>query len=188
MLRSLTAGLTITECDIKLQTLLFISLIVQSDKCLNSLSCSAFIFLQLSCKIIAMIIKHPYNTLYIQSVLQSFILQSTSFCKSSFIVSYVSLRTMFYMIRLTGDISILEAKVALYSICIPVIYLCPLTFVQPKHVVFVLSGARRILEYTERGALSRRHGESLWSPMHRSKACYHLGHLGISICPLAPLC
>lgn len=118
----------------------------QSDKCLNSLSCSAFIFLQLSCKIIAMIIKRPYNTLYIQSVLQSFISQSTSFCKSSFIMSYVSLRTVFYMIRLTGDISILEAKVALYSICIPVIYLCPLTFVQPKHVVFVLSGARRILE------------------------------------------
>lgn len=92
----------------------------QSDQCLNSLSCSAFIFLQLSCKIIAMIIKHPYKTLYVQSVSQSFILQSISFCKSSFIMSYVSLRTMFYMIRWTGNISISEAKVTLYSICISI--------------------------------------------------------------------
>lgn len=97
-----------------------------SDKFLNSLSHSSpFIFPQLSCKIIAMIIKDPYNTLCIQSVLQLFILQSTLFCKSSFIMSYVNLRAMFNMIRLTVGISILEAKVALYSVCIPVIYLCP---------------------------------------------------------------
>lgn len=72
-----------------------------------------------------MIIKDPYNTLYIQSVLQLFILQSTLFCKSSFIMSYISLRTMFNMIRLAGGISILETKVALYAVCTPVIYLCP---------------------------------------------------------------
>ena len=98
----------------------------QSDKFLNSLSHSIpFIFPQLSCKIIGRIIKRPYKTFCIQRVLQSFILQSTLFCKSSFIMSNVSLRTMFYMIRLTGGISVLEAKVALYLICVPVIYVCP---------------------------------------------------------------
>lgn len=129
-----------------------------------------------------MIIKHPYKTLYVQSVSQSFILQSISFCKSSFIMSYVSLTTMFYMIRLTGDIAILEAKVTLYSRCISIIYLCPLTFVQPKHVVFILSGVRRILEKTKRGAFSKCHGESWWSPTNRSKTCHHSGHSSISIC------
>lgn len=111
-----------------------------------------------------MIINRPYKTLYVQSVSQSFILQSISFCKSSFIMSYVSLTTMLYMIRLTGDISISEAKVTLYSRCISIIYLCPLTFVQPKHVVCILSGVRRILEKTKRGAFSKCHGESWWSP------------------------
>lgn len=112
--------------------LLFISLIVQCDKILNSLSHTAFIFPQLSCKIIAIIIKHPCNTLHIQSVSQSFIAQSTLICKSSCIMFYVSLRTMFYMVRLTGGISLLEAKVAFHPICVPVIYwsfslLCSLT-------------------------------------------------------------
>ena len=40
-------------------------------------------------------------------------------------MSNVSLTTMFYMIRLTGGISILEAKVALYLVSVPVIYVCP---------------------------------------------------------------
>lgn len=52
-------------------------------------------------------------------------------------MSYVSLRTVFYMIRLTDAMSVLETKVAPYSMCIPVISLCPLTSVQPKHVVFI---------------------------------------------------
>lgn len=49
---------------------------MQSDKFLNSLNHSiSFIFPQLSCKIIAAVIKHPYNTVYFQSVSQLFILQ-----------------------------------------------------------------------------------------------------------------
>lgn len=49
---------------------------MQSDKFLNSLSHSiSFVFPQLSCKIIAAIIKHPYNAVYFQSVSQLSILQ-----------------------------------------------------------------------------------------------------------------
>lgn len=40
-------------------------------------------------------------------------------------MSNVSLRTVFYMIRLTGGTSVLEAKFALYLICAPVIYMGP---------------------------------------------------------------
>lgn len=133
-----------------------------------------------------MIIMRLYNTLYIQSVLQSFILQRTSFCKSSFIMSYVSLRTVFYMIRLTDAMSVLETKVAPYSMCIPVISLCPLTSMQPKHVVFVLSGARRTLVGAEKGAFTRCHEDSSQSPIHRSKTCYHSEHWSISVCQLGP--
>lgn len=50
-------------------------------------------------------------------------------------MSYVSVRTVFYMIRLTDAMSVLETKVALYSMCIPVISLCPLTSMQPKHFI-----------------------------------------------------
>lgn len=71
MLRSLIAGFTFTECELN-YTLSFFYLPhnTQPDKFLNSLSHAIpFIFPQLSCKIIARIIKSPYNTFYIQSVL-----------------------------------------------------------------------------------------------------------------------